>query len=267
MSTLDALFGRFIAQESFVHALDGRAKLTLAFAMLVIILCANTPASLAVCAAFVCAAYAAARISPRQAWLTLWPLLLIVALTALLNVLFVNGGAVYFQFGIITVSEAGIRSAVLMGFRLLLLLLAVSLLTLTTSTLAITAALEAVLKPLSRIGVPVHELSMMLGIALRFLPQFANELAIIYRAQESRAATLSLNPFKGGFTTLSSLIVPLFASSFRHADTLAAAMDARCYHGAQGRTQLHPFAFTARDAVALAAVIVMAVGVVLGDMW
>lgn len=267
MPSLTALFGRFIARESFVHSLDARAKLTLTFAMLVIILCATTPMALTVCAVFVCAAYAAARISPRQTFAALWPLLVIVAVTALLNMLFVSGDTVYFRFGIIVVSEAGVASAVFMGLRLLLLLLAVSLLTLTTSTLAITAALEAVLKPLARIGVPVHELSMMLGIALRFLPQFANELAIIYRSQESRAATLSLNPFKGGFTTLSSLVVPLFASSFRHADTLAAAMDARCYHGANGRTQLHPFTFTTHDAWALAAVTVMAAGVALGNMW
>lgn len=267
MPSLTALFGRFIAQESFVHSLDARAKLTLTFAMMVIILCAFTPAALVICAVFVCVAYAAARISPSQTFLTLWPLLIIVVITALLNVFFVNGGTVYFQLGVITVSEGGVASAVFMGFRLLLLLLTVSLLTLTTSTLAITAALEAVLKPLTRIGVPVHELSMMLGIALRFLPQLANELAIIYRSQQSRAATLTLNPFKGGFTTLSSLIVPLFAGSFRHADTLAAAMDARCYHGAAGRTQLRPFAFTAHDAVAFVAVAIMAIGVALGNMW
>lgn len=267
MPSLTALFGRFIAQNSFVHSLDARAKLTLTFAMLVIILCAATPAALAVSTVFVCAAYAAAHISPRQAVRTLWPLLFIVLITALLNLFFVNNGTVYFQWGVFVISDGGIASALFMGFRLLLLLLAVSLLTLTTSSLAITAALEAVLKPLSRIGVPVHELSMMLGIALRFLPQFASELAIIYRSQVSRAATFSFNPFKGGARQLSSLIVPLFASSFRHADTLAAAMDARCYHGAQGRTQLCPFAFTARDVWALAAIVVMAVGVALGDMW
>lgn len=267
MPSLTALFGRFIAKESFVHSLDPRAKLTGAFAMMVIILCATTPAALAVSAVFVCIAYAAARISLRQAFDALWPLLIIVAITALLNVLFVSGGTVYFQFGIIVVSEAGIRAAVFMGIRLLLLLLAVSLLTLTTSTLAITAALEAVFKPLARIGVPVHELSMMLGIALRFLPQLASELTIVYRAQESRAAALTFNPFRGGLHHLTSLLVPLFTSSLRHADTLAAAMDARCYHGELGRTQLHPFAFTSRDAIALAVVVIMAVGVIAADIW
>lgn len=267
MPSLTALFGRFIAQESFVHSIDARAKITLTLAMLLIILCAWTPLALAVCAVFVCASYAAARIGPRQTFEALWPLLFIVFITALLNMLFVNSGAVFFRFGIIVISEGGLVSAAFMAFRLLLLLLTVSLLTLTTSSLAITAALEAVLKPLVRIGVPVHELSMMLGIALRFLPQFANELAIIYRSQESRAATLSLNPFNGGLTTLSSLIVPLFASALRHADTLAAAMDARCYHGAHGRTQLHPFAFTSHDAVALATVALMAACVIVANMW
>lgn len=263
----NALFGRFIARRSFVHALDARMKLTLTVAVFALILCASTPAALVVCALFVALFYAAARITLRELLATLWPLLLLVAATALLNVLFVQGGHVYFQWGVIVVSDEGIRAALFLGCRLILLLLAVSLLTLTTSTFAITEALEAVLRPLTLLRVPVHEMAMMMGIALRFLPQFASELAIIRRAQESRAAELSFNPFKGGFATLASLVVPLFASAFRHGETLALAMDARCYHGGVGRTRLHPFRFTWRDGIALAVVGCMTVCLVLADIW
>lgn len=264
---MNAVFGRFIARESFVHALDPRMKLTLTLTMFALILCAFTPAALAVCALFVAVAYLAARITPREIGATLWPLLLLVAATALLNMLFVQGGHTYFQWGIVAVSEEGVHAALFLGARLVLLLLTVSLLTLTTSTFAITEALEEVLKPLGLLHVPVHELAMMMGIALRFLPQFASELTIIRRAQASRAAELSLNPFKGGFSTLASLIVPLFASAFRHSETLALAMDARCYHGGVGRTRLHPFRFHRRDAVALVVVISMMVCLVLADIW
>ena len=118
-----------------------------------------------------------------------------------------------------------------------------SLLTLTTATLDITDAFEFLLRPFRRIGVPAHELSMMMGIALRFLPQFTFELQTVYRAQISRGATFS----KGRLRMLASLMVPLFTSAFRHAETLSSAMDARCYHGGIGRTRLHPLTFTRLD--------------------
>lgn len=265
--TTNALFGRFIARESFVHALDARMKLALTAAMFALVLCAFTPAALVVCALFTTLSYVAARITLREVASSLWPLLVIVATTALLNMLFVQGGHVFFQWGIIAVSEEGVRAAVFLGCRLILLLLVTSLLTLTTSTFAITEALEAVLRPLAALHVPVHELAMMMGIALRFLPQFASEFTIIRRAQASRAAEMSLNPFKGGISTLASLIVPLFASAFRHSETLANAMDARCYHGGAGRTHLHPFHLTWRDGIASAIIGFMTVCLVLADMW
>ena len=136
---------------------------------------------------------------------------------------------------------------------LLLLLLGMSLLTLTTATLDITDAFEYLLHPFSRIGVPAHELSMMMGIALRFLPQFTFELQTVYRAQISRGATFS----KGRLRMLASLMVPLFTSAFRHAETLSSAMEARCYHGGVGRTRLHPLAFTALDRNGVVVIVAM----------
>ncbi len=108
---------------------------------------------------------------------------------------------------------------------------------------------------------------MMMGIALRFLPQFAFELRTVYRAQVSRGARFTINPFRGGATSLSSLMVPLFASAFRHAETLSAAMEARCYHGSVGRTRLHPLAFAGRDGGAAAAMALMLIAVILANLW
>ena len=258
-----AIIGQYWPAESFVHAMDPRVKFLLSLGLMAAVFCAATPASLAVAALFVAAFYAASRIPLLQAVRALAPLLVLVVLTALLNVLFVQGGTVYFEFGIICISEKGIQSAAFIGCRLLLLLMGMSLLTLTTTTLDITAAFERLLAPAARIGVPAHELGMILGIALRFLPQFMTELGVIYRAQVSRGAHFNVNPFKGGVSTLTALMVPLFASAFRHAETLSAAMEARCYHGGAGRTRLVPLRLTWRDGVGTAAVLAMAAAIII----
>ena len=177
-----AIIGQYWPEDSLVHAMDPRVKFILSFVLMAAVFCAATPLSLAVAALFIVGFYAASRIPLLQAIRAIGPLLVLVVLTALLNVLFVQGGHVYFEFGIICISEKGLQSAVFIGCRLLLLLMGMSLLTLTTATLDITAAFERLMAPLSRIGVPAHELGMILGIALRFLPQFMTELGIIYCA-------------------------------------------------------------------------------------
>lgn len=252
-----AIIGQYWPEESVVHAMDPRAKFLLSLALMAAVFCAATPVSLAVASLFIVGSYLAARIPLGQALRALAPLLVLVLLTALLNVLFVQGGQVYFEWGIICISEKGITSAVFIGCRLFLLLMGMSLLTLTTTTLDITAAFERLLAPAARVGVPAHELGMILGIALRFLPQFMTELQVIYRAQVSRGAHFDVNPFKGGVRTLTALMVPLFASAFRHAETLSAAMEARCYHGGAGTTRLAPLRLTWRDGVGAAAVALM----------
>ena len=246
-----AIIGQYWPEDSLVHAMDPRVKFILSFVLMAAVFCAATPLSLAVAALFVVGFYAASRIPLLQAIRAIGPLLVLVVLTALLNVLFVQGGHVYFEFGIICISEKGLQSAVFIGCRLLLLLMGMSLLTLTTATLDITAAFERLMAPLSRIGVPAHELGMILGIALRFLPQFMTELGIIYRAQKSR-----------GIQSLTALLIPLFTSAFRHAETLSAAMEARCYHGGVGTTRLDPLRLTWRDAVGTGALLLMIAAVI-----
>lgn len=259
-------FGRYWPGTSPVHHMDARAKLLGVLAYVAIVFCAQSFAALAVCAVFTAAFYACARIPVGTALKAVAPLLFIVAVTVVLNLLFVYEGTPLVSWWVVTITDQGVRSAAFFGARLVLLLFGVCLLTLTTATLDLTDAFESLLRPLARLGVPVHELAMMMGIALRFLPQFAAELGILRRAQASRGAKLATRPFAGGLAGLRSLVVPLFASAFRHAETLSAAMDARCYHGGPGRTRLHPLAYSLRDAAGAAALAAMLAAVVAANI-
>ena len=246
-----ALFGRYWEADSIIHRLDPRTKVAGTFLLVVTMLCAWSFPTLAILAVCTLTFYALARIPLLQALRSIAPLSFIVVLTALFNLFAIQGGAVYVDWGWLTISAEGVRQAALMAIRLTLLLLSGSLLTLTTTSLDITEALERLLSPLARIGLPAHEFSLVLGMALRFLPQFAGEFRFIRTAQLARGATLATSPVKGGLQGLTSLLVPLFASAFRQADTLSCAMDARCYHGAGGRSRLNPLRFGSRDAIAL----------------
>jgi len=242
--------------------MDPRAKLLLSLATVVIIFCAMSFWGLAVCALFVFGFFTLARIPFGKALKSVGPLFFIVVITMLFNIFYVQGGTVLIRWAFVTVSVGGLYQAAFIGCRLTLLLLAMSLLTLTTATLDITDAFEYLLSPFARFGLPAHELSMMMGIALRFLPQFALELQTLYRAQISRGANFSSSPLKGGLQMLGSLVVPLFTSAFRHAETLSSAMDARCYHGGSGRTRLHPLCYSSLDRnalIVLAALLVLVV--------
>ena len=244
----DAIFGRYWAADSIVHRLDPRTKLVGTIALVVIVFCAGNFWALALVAAAVIALFALARIPFSQALRSIAPLLFIIVFTTLFNLLFTQGGDVYLDWGWARVSADGVRMAVFVAVRLTLLLLSGSLLTLTTTTLDITEAFETLLGPLRRIGVPAHEFALVMGIALRFLPQFIDEFHTIRTAQAARGAKLASAHSRSGLAGLTSLLIPLFTSAFRHADTLAGAMDARCYHGAEGRSHLHELAFEARDA-------------------
>ena len=245
-------FGSYYPGESPLHRLDPRAKLLLGCAFIVVALCARNVAALGAVAVFVAAFYLASRIP------------LGYAARSLLN-LFVNQeGAVLVEWAFIRITAGGVGACLFIAARLVLILLGMSLITMTTPTLDLTEALEKLLSPFARFGLPAHELGMIMGIALRFLPQFATELVTVYHAQISRGAGLDGSPVRG-MRMLSSLLIPLFTSAFRHAETLSAAMDARCYHGGEGRTRLHPLKLSARDGVAAGVLAVLAVCVGLAD--
>ena len=248
------IFGRYAAIESPVHALDARCKLTLLLIYIAATICAATPAGLAVSAAFTFGYYCAARIPARTALACVAPLLIMVIFTAIANLFFVQGGETLVSLGFISITENGLYQAIFMSVRLTVLLFGACLITLTTTALAITDAFESMLMPFARFGLPAHELAMIAGIALRFLPQFATEFVSTRNAQISRGASFSEGSLRERAPAFSALFVPLFASVFRHADTLAAGMDARCYHGGPGRTHLNVHHFHKSDAVACALV-------------
>lgn len=254
-------FGSYVPGTSPVHKLDARAKLLLGCAFIVITLNARSFLALIPVALFVVGAYALARIPARKALRSLAPLMFIVVIASIMNLFVVQGGPVYFEWAFIRISEQGVLTCLLIACRLLLMMAGMSLVTLTTMTLDLTEAFERLLSPFARFGVPAHEIGMIMGIALRFMPQFATELANVYHAQISRGAALDGSPVKG-LRMLSSVTIPLFASVFRHAETLSAAMDARCYHGEEGRTRLHPLRYSKFDAFAIAAFAVLVCGVV-----
>ncbi len=248
-----AVIGHYWPGTSPLHRMDARAKMLLSFALMVIIFSAQTFEGLAVCALFIAGFFIRSEIPLLSILKSVAPLAFLVVATALLNALFVQGGTVYFEWWIFTISEAGIIHAAFISARLMLLLLGVILLTLTTATLDITDAFEYLLKPFARFGLPAHEMSMMMGLSLRFLPLFMTELQTIYRVQISRGASFA----KGRVRMIVSLVIPLFTSALRHADTLSLAMDARCYHGAIGRTRLHPLAYSKLDAYGSAFFVLM----------
>lgn len=257
-------FGSYVPGDSCVHRIDARIKLTLGIAFIVALLCGHTFASLGIAAAFVFLTYVLARIPAGKALRSLAPLMVIVLIVVVLNLFTQQGGETLVQLGIFRISMGGVQAAGFMGVRLTVMMLGMSLITLTTSTIELSEAFEKMLAPFARFGLPAHELGMIMGIALRFMPQFATELATVYHAQVSRGARLSNSPVHG-VRMVSSLMIPLFASVFRHAETLSFAMDARCYHGGEGRTHLRPMKLTALDAIATAVMAALVALVVLGN--
>ncbi len=257
-------FGSYVPGNSCIHRIDARIKLTLGIAFIVALLCGHTFASLGIAAAFVFLTYVLARIPAGKALRSLAPLMVIVLIVVVLNLFTQQGGETLVQLGIFRISMGGVQAAGFMGVRLTVMMLGMSLITLTTPTIELSEAFEKMLAPFARFGLPAHELGMIMGIALRFMPQFATELATVYHAQVSRGARLSNSPVHG-VRMVSSLMIPLFASVFRHAETLSFAMDARCYHGGEGRTHLRPMKLTALDAIVTAVMAALVVLVVLGN--
>ena len=212
-------------------------------------------------AMFVVLVYVVARVPLRRVLSSMAPLLAIVVVVAVLNLFSDQSGRILWQLGFLQVSEGSLRSAAFVACRLTLMMAGMSAITLTTPTLDLTAGFERLLAPFARVGLPAHELGMIMGIALRFMPQFATEMKQTADAQASRGARVTGGPL-GGVRMLGSVAIPLFTGVFRHAETLSAAMDARCYHGEQGRTRLHALTFGRGDALAAVAMALLVTCVV-----
>lgn len=258
----NAIFGKYYDTQSPIHSLDPRTKLIATLVMVIILFLATNWMSMLFCAVAVCAAFAIARIAPSHALHSILPLSFVVVISALFNLAFVQGGGVLIDWGWLRISEDGIDSALFLALRLTLLLMLGSLLTMTTTSFDITEGMKELLAPFKRFGIPVDEFAFVMGTALGFVPLIANEFSSIRKAQLSRGADLKSSP-RRGISSIVSIIVPMFAGIFRHADRITEAMEARCFQGLAERTLMHPLAFHMRDAVALASIAAMAVCVVL----
>ncbi len=235
----DITIGQFFPGNSVIHRMDSRFKIVLDILYVVILFVADNFISLALAGIFILMAYGVSEIKPIMMLKSLKPLLPIILFTAILNLFFVTGeGEPLVNWWIFTIYSEGITTAVFMIVRIMCLIIGMSLLTYTTSPIVLTDAIERLLSPLKKIKLPVHELAMMMTIALRFIPTLIEETDKIMSAQKARGADLDTGGLMKRAKALVPILIPLFVSAFKRANELAMAMECRCYRGGEGRTKL-----------------------------
>jgi len=243
----DITIGQYIPGESFIHKLDPRTKISISMLYIICLFIMNKFIGYTFIFGFLALVLFIAKIPPRYLYKGLKPVLVLIILTAVLNIFMLKGGAVY-EFGFIKIYEQGLKTAAFMAVRLILLIIGTSILTLTTSPIELTDGIEMLLKPIGK--TIAHELAMMMTIALRFIPTLIDETDKIMKAQKARGADFESGGLIQKAKNLIPLLVPLFISSFRRADELAMAMEARCYRGGTGRTRMKVLKFSLRDYMA-----------------
>ena len=264
--------GQYYPVNSPVHRLDPRTKLILTVVFIVAVFLVHTVWGYALVFTFIYGVSRAARLPFRMLLKGLKPLRIILFFTFLLNLFFTEGTTVLLEFWKIRITLEAVRQAVFYSLRLVFLVLGTSILTLTTSPVALSDALEILLGPLKKIRFPAHELSMMMTIALRFIPTLLDETDKIMKAQMARGADFESGNLISRAKAMVPLLVPLFVSAFRRAGDLAMAMESRCYHGGENRTRLRVLKITGNDYLAAAAmagliVLILTEGYVTLPLW
>ena len=257
----DITIGQHFPGNSVIHRMDPRAKLLLTIAYIVALFLGSNPIGLALSVLFLLVAYRVSGIPVRLVGKSLRPILPIILFTAMLNLFFVPGDPI-FSWWIITITWQGLYNVMVLSVRIVCLIAGTSLLTYTTSPIVLTDALERLLRPFAKLHLPVHELAMMMTIALRFIPLLIEETDKIMSAQKARGAELDSGKLTDRIRALIPVLIPLFISAFRRADELAMAMECRCYHGGEGRTRLHQLHLGANDYLltAICAVLFVVIG-------
>lgn len=244
----DVTLGQFFPGDTVAHRLDARTKLILVIVYIIALFQAVGWVSYAAVTAVTALCMALSHIAPRHIFKGLKPMLFIIALTALLNIFYTEGTPILPGW---IITWEGIGRAVQMVLRIVLLITGTFLLTYTTSPIALTDGLEKLMNPLKKIKVPVHEMTMMMSMALRFIPTLIEETDKIMSAQKARGADFETGSLIDRAKALLPVMVPLFVSAFRRADELAVAMESRCYHGGEGRTRMKQLKLALRDFIAL----------------
>lgn len=247
------IFGRYIPGNSFIHQLDPRAKLVSAIWFIVIIFLANNWLTYLVLALFVLTAIKLSEINPKFFINGVKPLIWLILFTVILQILFTSGQTIWFRFGPIVISEEGILNGVFIFTRFVLIIFMSTILTLTTMPLSLTDAIEYLLRPLAAVKVPVHEIALMLSIALRFVPTLMDETEKIMNAQRARGIDFGEGNIYQQMKAIVPLLIPLFVSSFNRAEELATAMEARGYKGGEGRTKYRKLSWESKDTMVIAA--------------
>ncbi len=255
--------GQYFPGDSVIHKLDARTKILLTIGFIVALFIAKNPVGMAAGVLFTLAGYLLSGVPIRLALKSVKPVVPIIIFTAILNILFTKGDTVLFTVGPVSVTQQGLLLASLMIVRILCLIVGSSLLTYTTSPIELTDAIESLLSPFKKVHLPVHELAMMMTIALRFIPLLIEETDKIMSAQKARGADMDSGGLLQRAKALIPVLVPLFVSSFRRADELALAMECRCYHGDEGRTRMKQLHYESRDWLAFALLIALIALVVL----
>lgn len=264
----DITIGQHFPGNSVIHNMDPRAKMLLTIAYIVMLFVGSNALGLTISVVFTALLYVAARIPLRLIGKSLKPILPIIVFTAVLNLFFMTGQSEpLVHWGFLKIYREGISYAVAMAVRIVCLIAGTSLLTYTTSPIVLTDAIEQLLYPFAKLHLPVHELAMMMTIALRFIPTLVEETDKIMNAQKARGAQLDSGTLRQRVKALVPVLIPLFISAFRRADELAMAMECRCYHGGEGRTRLKQLHLKPSDFVLSAACVAVFVAIGMSNLW
>ncbi|MCX7711247.1 MAG: energy-coupling factor transporter transmembrane protein EcfT [Clostridia bacterium] len=254
----DITIGQYIPGDSLVHKADPRTKIILTLAYLILIFMLNTYFGFLMYGLFTILITVGSNIPVKYTLKGLKPVLFIVIFTVVINIFTVSGTPISDLPVLNRITYEGIDLSVKMALRLMLLIMGASLLTFTTTPIALTDGIEKLMKPLNRFNVPVHEIAMMMAIALRFIPTILEETEKIIKAQAARGADFDTGNLMQRAKSFIPVLVPLFISAFRRADDLATAMEARCYRGSVGRTRMKQLRFSSSDIIVTAIMILFA---------
>lgn len=243
----DITLGQYFPGNSVLHRMDPRFKIICTMLFIVMLFAGNSLWTLLIGAVFVVMTQLLSKIPLKMSWKSIRPILPILAFTAVLNLLFIGDDNVLWEWKFLKITMGGVHTSIFMIVRIVLLIVGSSLLTYTTSPILLTDAIESLMNPLKKIRFPVHEMAMMMSIALRFIPTLIEETDKIMSAQKARGASLDSGSLMSRVRALIPILIPLFVSAFRRAEELATAMECRCYRGGEGRTRLRQLRAESRD--------------------
>lgn len=246
----DITIGQYYPAESRIHRLDPRVKIICTLVFLVSLFIQNSLLGYVIATVYLGAVIRLSKVPLKFIVKGLKPIVILLLFTVVMNLFLAQGGETLIHFWIFTITENGLRASVFMAVRLMYLVAGSSIMTFTTSPNGLTDGMEKLLHPLNRINVPVHEVAMMMSIALRFIPILLEETDKIMKAQQARGADFESGNLIQRAKAMVPILVPLFVSAFRRANDLAMAMESRCYHGGDGRTKMKPLRYKGRDRAA-----------------